>query len=225
MNPDPQPIFDWAFAAEILPDLLAALPITVGATVLGSVIALPLGLVWAVARRSPVRPLAGAVGGLVDFIRNTPLLIQIYFFYYALPQVGPTLSPLTTGIIALGLHYSTYTSEVYRAGIEGVPTGQWQAARSLGFSRWQTWRRVVLPQAIPPVVPALGNYVIAMFKDSPLLASITVLELLQTAKVIGAEQFRYLEPLTLVGVLFLLLSLVASRLVNAVEGWLVVRHA
>jgi len=153
------------------------------------------------------------------------LLIQLYFLYFGLPAFGVSASPLLTGILGLGLHYSTYCSEVYRAGIEGVPRGQWEAARALGFRRLDTWRRVVLPQAIPPIVPALGNYLISMFKDSPLLAAITVTELLQTAKIIGAERFRYLEPLTLVGLLFLAVSLVASRGVRWLELRLVVRHA
>jgi polar amino acid transport system permease protein len=113
---------------------------------------------------------------------------------------------------------------VYRAGIEAVPRGQWDASSALGFSRAHIWRAIILPQAIPRVLPVLGNYFIAMFKDTPLLAAITVAELLQNAKIIGAESFRYLEPLTLVGVIFLILSLIASRLVFLLEKRYVVRH-
>jgi len=218
-------IFDLRFAAEILPELLGALVVTVEAALLGTLLALVLGLVWAVVRRSRRYWMARPVRWIVDFIRSTPLLIQLYFLYFGLPAFGVSASPLLTGILGLGLHYSTYCSEVYRAGIEGVPRGQWEAARALGFRRLDTWRRGVLPQAIPPIVPALGNYLISMFKDSPLLAAITVTELLQTAKVIGAERFRYLEPLTLVGLLFLAVSLVASRGVRWLELRLVVRHA
>jgi polar amino acid transport system permease protein len=218
-------IFDLRFAAEILPELLGALVVTVEATLLGTLLALVLGLVWAVVRRSRRYWMARPVRWIVDFIRSTPLLIQLYFMYFGLPAFGVSASPLLTGILGLGLHYSTYCSEVYRAGIEGVPRGQWEAARALGFRRLDTWRRVVLPQAIPPIVPALGNYLISMFKDSPLLAAITVTELLQTAKIIGAERFRYLEPLTLVGLLFLAVSLVASQGVRWLELRLVVRHA
>ena len=218
-------IFDLRFAAEILPELLGALVVTVEAALLGTLLALVLGLAWAVVRRSRRYWMARPVRWIVDFIRSTPLLIQLYFLYFGLPAFGVSASPLLTGILGLGLHYSTYCSEVYRAGIEGVPRGQWEAARALGFRRLDTWRRVVLPQAIPPIVPALGNYLISMFKDSPLLAAITVTELLQTAKIIGAEGFRYLEPLTLVGLLFLAVSLVASRGVRWLELRLVVRHA
>jgi polar amino acid transport system permease protein len=218
-------IFDPRFATEILPALLRALVVTVEATLVGTLLALALGLVWAVLRRSRHRWLAGPVRWLVDFVRSTPLLIQLYFLYFGLPAFGVSASPLLTGIVGLGLHYSAYCSEVYRAGIEGVPRGQWEAARALGFRRLDAWRRVVLPQAIPPIVPALGNYLISMFKETPLLAAITVTELLQAAKVIGAERFRYLEPLTLVGLLFLAVSLTASRGVRWLESRLVVRHA
>lgn len=211
--------FDWRFAWEILPELLGALEVTLEATGLGMGLALVLGLAWAVARRSRRRLVAMPAAGLVEFVRSTPLLVQIYFLFYVAPSVGLAASPLVSGVFALGLHYSAYTAEVYRAGIEGVPKGQWEAAIALNLGRWHTWRAIILPQAIPPVIPALGNYLVAMFKDTPLLAAITVLELLQTAKLIGAETFRYLEPLTLVGVLFLVLSLLASRLVRRLERW------
>jgi len=211
-------IWDWDFSLEILPDLLRALLVTVEATVLGMALALVLGLVWAIARRARHRLISLPTYWVVEFIRSTPLLVQIYFLFFVLPDAGIRLSPLTAGVVALGLHYSAYTAEVYRAGIDGVPRGQWEAALALDMSPWHLWRAVILPQAIPPVIPALGNYLVAMFKDTPLLAAITVLELLQTAKLIGAETFRYLEPLTLVGVLFLAISLLASRFVYVLEA-------
>lgn len=217
-------IFDLGFSWEVLPELMSAFVVTVEATLLGMLLALLLGLVWAVLRRAPSRLLRRAVAFWVEFVRSTPLLIQIYFAYYVLPDLGLTLSALMTGCIALGLHYSAYTAEVYRSGIDGVPRGQWEAARALSLGRLHTWRAIVLPQAIPPILPALGNYLIAMFKVTPLLAAITVMELLQTAKVIGAERFRYLEPLTLVGVLFLAVSLVSSRLVESLERRYVPQH-
>ena len=130
-------------------------------------------------------------------------MTQLFFLFYILPGYGLTLDALTTGVLALGLHYSSYTAEVYRSGIQGVPRGQWEAATALNFSPVQTWRRVILPQAIPPVIPALGNYLIGMFKDTPLLATITVLELLGTALTEAGRTFRYLEPITLVGLIFL----------------------
>lgn len=208
----------WDFALTVLPQLLPALGITLQATVLGMVLALLLGLGWALLRRSDNRVLTTVSHWIVEFTRSTPLLVQLYFLFFVLPEIGVRFSPMVTGVVALGLHYSAYTAEVYRAGIEHVPRQQWEAAIALNLSRRDTWLRVVLPQALPPIIPALGNYLIAMLKDTPMLAAITVLELLQTAKLIGAEQFRYLEPLTLVGLFFLLISLTASFAVRRLEA-------
>lgn len=213
-------IFDWAFAWEILPTLGSALVITIQATLLGMTLAVVLGLVLALLRRAPARWVAAPVALLIEFVRSTPLLVQMYFLFYVLPQSGVRLSPLVTGILALGVHYAAYCAEVYRAGIESVPQGQLEAATALNLSPWRTAMDIVLPQAIPPVVPALGNYLVAMFKDTPLLSAITVVELLQQSKIIGSTTFRYTEPLTLVGVLFLLLSLIAAWGVRRLEAWL-----
>lgn len=217
--------FDWAFAIETLPRLLRALQVTALATITGMMLASVLGLVWIVLRRSHVGLVAVSAYWIVEFVRSTPILVQIYFLFYMLPSFGVSLSPFFTGFIALGVHYSAYMAEVYRAGIESVPTGQWEAARALSLSGRQTWTKVILPQAIPPVIPALGNYLIAMFKDTPMLSAITLHELLGTAKIIGSETFRYLEPLTLVGILFLVLSLASSFAVRRLESRLNVAGA
>ncbi len=137
--------------------------------------------------------------------------------FFGLPKFGLFPSPLATGIVAIGIHYSTYASEVYRSGLDSVPRGQWEAATALNFSTFEKLRTVILPQAIPPVVPALGNYLVAMFKDTPLLAAIGVLELLNTAKEIGSYSFRYLEGLTIVGIFFLLMSLISAVGIRALE--------
>lgn len=212
-----KPIFDWSFALEILPTLGSALVITIQATVLGMLVAVTLGLALALLRRSRLALLRLPTAFVIEFVRSTPLLVQMYFLFYVLPLTGVRMSPLATGIVALGLHYATYCAEVYRAGIEAVPRGQLEAARALNMSPWRTAGGVVLPQAIPPVVPALGNYLVAMFKDTPLLSAITVVELLQQSKMIGSTTFRYTEPLTLVGVLFLALSLIAAWGVRGLE--------
>lgn len=214
------PVFDWAFAWEILPTLGSALIITVQATLLGMLLAVVLGLVLAMLRRVPLRWISAPVAVLIEFVRSTPLLVQMYFLFYVLPQSGVQMSPLATGILALGVHYAAYCAEVFRAGIESVPRGQLEAATALNMSPWRTAVGVLLPQAIPPVVPALGNYLVAMFKDTPLLSAITVVELLQQSKIIGSATFRYTEPLTLVGMLFLVLSLGAAWTVRRLEAWL-----
>lgn len=209
--------WSWSFAWQVLPQLLSALRVTVAATLLGMSLALVLGLLLALLRRSHMKAVSWPAGLWIEFIRSTPLLVQIYFLFYVLPEWGFSMSPFATGVIALGLHYSSYTSEVYRAGIDAVQRGQWEAARALNLKPGFTFTRIILPQALPPVVPALGNYLVAMFKETPLLSTITVLEMLYVAKDIGSETFRYLEVFTLVGVLFLVISLISSRGISWVE--------
>ena len=148
------------------------------------------------------------------------MLIQIFFLFFVFPRFGIVIPAFAAGVMALGLHYACYCSEVYRAGLDGVPRGQWEAAVALNLGPLQTYRDVIIPQAIPPVVPALGNYLIGMFKETPLLSAIAVLELMQTAKIIGSETFRYLEPITMVGAFFLVMSLVSAAGVRRVEAWL-----
>ncbi|MFQ5715818.1 MAG: ectoine/hydroxyectoine ABC transporter permease subunit EhuD [Nitrospinales bacterium] len=210
-------VFDWAFAWSLIPKLLDALMVTVSATVLGMLLAMVLGLFWAVLRKSKSPIMYWTSTTFVEFFRSTPLLIQIYFLFYVLPDVGFRLTPFQTGILALGVHYSAYLAEVYRAGIDSVPEGQWEAAKALNLSKVHTFKSIIFPQALPPIIPAMGNYLIAMFKDTPMLSAITVLELLQTAKIIGAETFRYIEPLALVGILFLTLSLISARMIRFLE--------
>ncbi|MFQ5443614.1 MAG: ectoine/hydroxyectoine ABC transporter permease subunit EhuD [Nitrospinales bacterium] len=200
-----------------MPKLMDALKVTVSATILGMALAMVLGLFWAVTRKSNHPVVYWLATTVVEFFRSTPLLVQIYFLFYVLPDAGFRLTPFQTGVLALGLHYSAYLAEVYRAGIDSVPEGQWEAAKALNLSKVHTFKSIILPQALPPIIPAMGNYLIAMFKDTPMLSAITVLELLQTAKIIGAETFRYIEPLTLVGMLFLTLSLISARMIRFLE--------
>lgn len=210
-------IWDWNYAWEVLPILAKASVVTLQATLLGFVLALALGLVFAVGRMAGPVWLRLAVGGVVEFVRSTPLLIQIFFLYYVMPEFGLTLDAMPAGVLALGLHYGAYCSEVYRAGLDNVPKGQWEASMALNLSPWTTFKDVILPQAIPPVVPALGNYLVALFKETPLLSVIAVLELMQTAKILGSESFQYTEPITLVGLFFLAFSLVSAALIRRVE--------
>ncbi|MGH3629071.1 MAG: ectoine/hydroxyectoine ABC transporter permease subunit EhuD, partial [Sciscionella sp.] len=163
------PVWDWSFAAGVFPTILRGLLVTLEATVLGSILSFVLGLILALLRRSGIPVVSQLVWVFIEFVRSTPLLVQIYLWFFVLPSFGITLAPLTAGVLALGVHYSTYTAEVYRAGIEAVPGGQWEAATALSLPRARVWLDVILPQAIPRVIPALGNYVISMFKETPLL--------------------------------------------------------
>ncbi|MBS9372934.1 ectoine/hydroxyectoine ABC transporter permease subunit EhuD [Rhodococcus sp. B50] len=205
--------WSWERAADALPVLLEGFRITLLATVLGFVVAAVLGLLVAVARRALPKVLATALSAVVQFIRLTPLVVQLLFVYYLLPQ----FSALQIGIAVLGIHYATYMAEVYRAGIDAVPKGQWEACRALSLSPLRTWRAVILPQAVRRVVPALGNYAVSLFKDTPFLFTISVVEMVTAAQQFGARNFQYLEPLTLAGLIFLIASYPTSLLVRRLE--------
>lgn len=210
--------WDWDLVFSSLPLLWSGLLVTVLATFLGTILAMVLGLVLALLTRVRFRAARLPIETAREFIQDTPILVQLFFVYFVVPQyIGIRMSALVTGIVVLGIHFATYISEVYRAGIDAVPIGQWEAARALSLPRARTWQAVILPQAIPPVLPALGNYVISMLKSSPQLLAIGVLEVLGAAQRIGTEQFRYFELYTVVAVLFLLLSYPSSLLVRRLE--------
>lgn len=213
--------WDWSAVSEFMPYFWDGLLVTLQVLVLGSLISFALGLVWALLMRVPSRWVNWPVGGVTEFIRNTPLLVQLFFLFYVLPEWGVTFSALTTGVVAIGLHYSTYTMQVYRAGIEAVPVGQWEAATALNLPLRRTWTAVILPQAVRRVVPALGNYVISMLKDTPLLMAITVLEMLGEARLFSQQNFQFTEPLTVIGLAFIVISYLASLALRALERRLV----
>lgn len=211
-------MWDWSYALAIMPKLLAALQVTFTATLASFAVACTWGLLLAVLARSRYAVIRIGVTGVSEFIRCTPLLVQIFFLFYSIPLLtGVALPALTVGIIGLGLHYSTYLSQVYRSGIDNINKGQWEAARALNFTPIRTWTSIILPQALPPIVPIMGNYLIVMFKETPLLAAITVVELLTVAKNINARDWRPFEPYTMVGVLFLLISMAVALLVGLLE--------
>ncbi|MEW9804760.1 ectoine/hydroxyectoine ABC transporter permease subunit EhuD [Mesorhizobium marinum] len=214
-------MFDWRwdFTWEILPRLLVATGNTLLAATLGYAIAVVLGLVIALAQRTPSRLLTATVREAVEFIRSTPLILQIFFVFYVGPQFGLRLSPWTAGMIAIGLHYASYLSEVYRGGLDSVPKGQWEAATSLNLSTTRTYFRVIVPQALPPSLAGMGNYLVGIFKDTPMLSVIGVAELMHTATAIGSETYRYLEPYTLVGLIFLAISLPTAAGIRLFEAW------
>lgn len=213
--------WDWSAVGDFMPHFWDGLLVTLQILVIGSVISFVLGLVWALLMRVPSRWVTWPVGTVTEFIRNTPLLVQLFFLFYVMPEWGLTMSALTTGVIGIGLHYSTYTMQVYRAGIEAVPVGQWEAATALNLPVRRTWSAVILPQAIRRVVPALGNYIIAMLKDTPILMAITVLEMLGEAQLFARETFQFTEPLTVIGVAFIAISYLASLALRALERRLV----
>ncbi|MDH3691166.1 MAG: ectoine/hydroxyectoine ABC transporter permease subunit EhuD [Gammaproteobacteria bacterium] len=213
--------WDWHYVLEILPELLQATIVTVRLALLGFVVAIVVGLLVAIARLSNDRIISTLAWGFTEFVRLTPLLVQLFFAFYVLPEIGIKLPAEPTGVLVIGLHYAAYTSEVYRSGIRAVATEQWEASIALNLSTFAIWRRIILPQAVPPMIPALGNYLIQLFKEIPLLSTITVYELLNTGNLLASSSFRYLETLTLVGVIFLLLSYPSSLLIRRLESNLV----
>jgi polar amino acid transport system permease protein len=220
---DPTKDFDWAFVWAYVPDFLRALWILVQATVGGFAVAVVLGLFLAIGRRSRLKVVSWPVALFIEFVRSTPLLVQLFFLFFALPRLQflPDLlrvwSPLTTLVIGLGIHYATYCSEAYRAGINSVPKGQWEAATAMNLGTADTWTQVILPQAIPNVLPALGNFLIAAFKDAPLGYSIQVTEVLFFARTTTSRTFAPVELYTLIGIGFLAVSIPAAYLIRRLE--------
>jgi polar amino acid transport system permease protein len=210
--------WDWAFAWSIVPELAKGVVVTVFATAAGSALAFVLGLVWSFVRIAQIRLVTPAVWFFVQFIRGTPLLIQLYFLFYVLPTWGISVSALATGLIGLGLFFSAYTEEIYRAGIEDLPAGQWEAALVLGLPVRRVWTGIILPQAIRAVLPMLGNIVVSMFKQTALLSTITVLELVAHGMAIGQMTYRFVEPLTLIGVFYFVVSYLSARALRSLEA-------
>jgi len=197
----------WEFTFEILPRMLWATGNTLLAAGIGYAIALIVGLLFMLGQRTRFRLVNNINREIVEFIRSTPLLVQLFFVYFVGPQIGFELSAWTSAMVTIGLHYGTYLSEVYRGALEAVPRGQWEACRALNFSAGRSYFRIILPQALPVALPGMGNYLVGIFKDTPMLATIGVAELMHTANALGAETYRYLEPYTMVGVIFLIISL------------------
>lgn len=210
--------WDWDFAVEHFPAIAKGMLVTIQATLMGMALALVIGLFLALGRRSKRKWIAWPFRAFIEFVRSTPLLIQLFFLYFALPDVEVVINSMPALVIGLGVHYGTYCSEAYRAGIDDVPRGQWEASTALNLGGLTTWTSVILPQAIPTSIPALGNYFVAMFKDAPLGSTIGVAGVLFVARSIGSQTFRYLETLTTAGVLFLIVSVPAALLVRRLEG-------
>lgn len=217
-------IWDNDFVISILPQLGRGFWLTIQITFFAFFISLVVGLLLAILRYLEIPVISHIATFIVSFVRGTPLLVQAYIAYFVLPYAGLAFDPLPTGIVVLGLNYSAYTAEVYRSGIEQLPAGQWEAGKALSLPGRRMWTRIIVPQAVRPIIPVLGNYLIMMFKDSAILSSITLLELMGTAMQIGSNYYRYLEPITIAGLLYLLVSFPCSLLIRRLEHRLVPAH-
>ncbi|MEU8764348.1 ectoine/hydroxyectoine ABC transporter permease subunit EhuD [Streptomyces sp. NPDC048659] len=207
-------MWDMDAARAALPVVLSGFGVTLLATVLGFAVAVVAGLAIALVRRSAARWIARPVGWLGAFVCSTPVMVQLFAAWVLVPG----LAPLPLGVLVLGLHYATYLSEVYRAGIDAVPKGQWEACAALSLPRGRVWRAVILPQAVRKVLPSLGNYAVSLFKETPFLSVITVGEMVHEASTFGSTHFAYLESLTLAAAVFLLASWPTSLLVRRLEA-------
>jgi polar amino acid transport system permease protein len=210
-------VLDFGFIVQFLPAMMKGLEVTVEATLGGYAIVLIVGLVLALGHRSKIHAVRIVCRLYIDFMRCTPLLVQLYFAFYVLPSFGIRFEALTTGILVLGLNIGAYVAEVYRAGIDAVPVGQWEAARSLGLASVPVWSLVIMPQALPPMLPPLGNMLIGLFKETPLLAAITVIDVFGSANSIAGLTYRYTEPYTAAAIILLAVSLIAAMLVRRME--------
>jgi len=166
-------------------------------------------------------PLANGVSGFyISIIRGTPLLVQIFIWYLGLPRLNIILSPLVAGILALGVNYGAYMTEIFRAGIQAIGIGQHEAAQALGMSRIQTLRRIVLPQAFRVVIPPIGNEFIAMMKDSSLVSVMSVWELTFRANKLGRQYFRGLETFIIAAAFYWVLTVIFQFLQGKLETYM-----
>jgi polar amino acid transport system permease protein len=205
-----------ADAREFLPILLQGVWLTIVVTFGSLILSTLLGMVWALMRVSPVRALQQLAKGIVNAIRGIPILVQLFYIYFVMPEFGVTLTALQASIIGLGIAYSAYQAENFRAGIEAIDKGQVEASESLGMGWALMMRRVVLPQAVKIILPPYGNIMIMMLKDSSQASTITVAELTLQGQLIASSTFKYTSVLTMVAILYLVMSVPLILFV----GWL-----
>jgi His/Glu/Gln/Arg/opine family amino acid ABC transporter permease subunit len=210
-------LFNPQVAVENIGPLLGGLLLTVELTFVVIILSLICGLLVALAGMSRLAPLRWLVKAYVEVMRGTPLLLQLIYVYYVLPEIGIRLDAFTAGVLALTLNYSAYISEVYRGGIMAISRGQRDAAAALGMTHMLSMRRIILPQAIRIVIPTLGNYFIGLFKDTALCSAVSIQELVFTAQVQAALSFQYFTLYTVVAAMYFVVSFPAARLVGYLE--------
>ena len=200
------------------PDLLDGLRLTVLLTFASMALAMLLGLLLALARLRPRQSLIYWASTIfVELIRGSPLLLQLFYIYYVFPFIGIRMPSIMSGILGLMINYGAYLSEVFRAGILAVEKGQWEAAEAIGLRHWLILRLVVLPQAIRIVLPPVGNYFISLFKDTALVSTISIGELIFRGQLIAADTFKYLQVYTIIFFIYVAISIPASLGVKALE--------
>ena len=210
-------LFNPQIAVDNLGPLLGGLWLTIQLTVVVIILSMVGGLLVALGGMSRFAPLRWIIKAYIEVVRGTPLLLQLVYIYYVLPEFGIRFNSFSAGVIALTLNYSAYISEVYRSGIQAIGRGQRDAAAALGMTPGLAMRRIVLPQAIRIVIPSLGNYFIGLFKDTALCSVVSIQEVLFTAQILAAQNFQYFTLYTVVGVMYFAVSFPAARLVGYLE--------
>lgn len=208
--------FDLAFALASVPIILGAVGTTLAVALVSCVGAATIGFLFEMVRR--IGGIGGlAIGFVIDFIRSTPVLAWLYFLYFVLPFYGIRLGSMTVGVIGLSLYYSGYLAAVFKAGIDAIPKGQWEAAMALSLGRSDAVVHVIAPQMLRNIAAPLGNYFVSILKATPYLAVLAVPEMLGRAFDIASETYRYSEPLVVAGIIFLVLALIISYGVKRLE--------
>ncbi|MCK1546209.1 amino acid ABC transporter permease [Bradyrhizobium sp. 147] len=207
----------WRDTVEFFPILLNGVALTIIVTVGSLLLSTVLGLVWAMMRVSGIKVLSMLSASLINVIRGIPIIVLLFYLYFVMPDLGVTLSALQAAILGLGIAYSAYQAENFRAGIEAIDKGQIEAAQSIGMGWWLTMRRVVLPQAVRIVLPPYGNVMIMMLKDSSQASTITVAELALQGKLIASSTFKNTSVFTLVALMYLTMSIPLILLVRHFE--------
>lgn len=203
---------------ENLPLLLKGAGITLEITALSVGLGLLIGMIVGVAKLSSIRPVRYLASIYVDFIRGTPLLVQIFLVYFALPQLlGTRIDPFVAAVAACSINSGAYVAEIFRGGIQSIDAGQMEASRALGLSWFQAMRFVIMPQAFKRIIPPLGNEFIAMLKDSSLVSVIGFEELTRTGQLIISRTYAAFEIWIVVAILYLIMTLAISRLVALLE--------
>ncbi len=209
--------FSLADMITFLPPLLKGAYLTIAVSLLSFALATVIGLLVGLARISRLLPLRILATPYVQFIRGTPLLLQLFTIYYVLPYGGIILSPFVSAVFGLTLNYSAYMAEVFRGGILAIPKGQWEAGLSIGMSRRLLLRRIILPQALRIVVPAIGNFFVSIFKDSALVSVITMRDLMFSGEILAAATFKHFEIFAMVAVIYFLISYPTAKFVEYIE--------
>jgi His/Glu/Gln/Arg/opine family amino acid ABC transporter permease subunit len=199
-------VFNFRAIAPYFGDLVSAAATTVSVSLATMVVSLALGFVFALGRQSRHRMLRCLAAAYVEFFRNTPLLVVLYFVYFMIPTIGLLLSSFQSALVAMSLHAGAYMTEILRAGLGAVPHGQYDAANALGLSRWRVLRHVVMPQVFRTIYAPMGNQLIAIILASSLTSAIAVNEIASWMQTVGAASFRYFETFLVAAVVYLVLS-------------------